>query len=326
MIVRLPPVTIHNRLTPSEVGETLGYWIADYHLDEVAESANAGKDVKVGICDTGIAQAHLLQAGDLHGAVFAQADFTRSRHQTEDLHGHGTHVAGIIAARSQNGRGVAGVAPLAQLAIAKVLGDTGSGSDESVASGIRWCADQGCQVINCSLGGGGKSPLIQAAIDYANSMDAVVVCASGNESGRVGWPAADDNNICVGAIDARKVLAPFSNRGNEVDFVAPGVEILSTYARGGYATLSGTSMATPWISGLLALLLSKHNGAVDLAVANVRKILAAASIDLGPAGKDIGYGHGVPDPRKVIEPPEVVVPPPTSGHRVRFEGTLEELS
>lgn len=328
MIVRLPPITIHNRLTPAEIGETLGYWISDYHLDEVAEQANAGENVRIGECDTGVSEDHLKSTGDLYGAVVAKRDFTGSSYGTEDLHGHGTHVAGIMSARSKNGRGVAGVAPLAELVIAKVLGDSGSGSDESVASGIRWCADSDCHVINCSLGGGMRSPIISAAIEYANSKGAIVVCAAGNEAGRVGWPAADDNNICVGAIDARKVLAAFSNRGNEVDCVAPGVEILSTYARGGYATLSGTSMATPWISGLLALMLSKANGAMDLAVANVRKLIAAASIDLGPAGKDPGYGYGVPDPRKAIEPPAVQPVPdplPISGDHVVFEGVLKRV-
>lgn len=320
----LPPIVIHRRFSAAELGEQLGYWITDYGLDTLPHKG--GEGVTVGICDTGIATLHRTEAGDLHDAVIAARDFTGSRNDAEDLHGHGTHVAGIVAARHQNGRGIAGVAPKAKLVIAKVLGDSGSGSDESVASGIRYCVDSGSQVINCSLGGGGRSRLISAAIDYAASRNCIVVCAAGNEGGRVGYPAADANNICVGAIDARKVLASFSNRGNEIDVVAPGVEILSTYARGGYAMLSGTSMATPWVSGLLALLIGEHNGAIDLAVAKVRELLGRASIDLGPTGKDPGYGWGVPDPAKVLvatEPPKPT--PPVSGQLVRFEGVLETI-
>lgn len=321
----LPPIIIHRRLAASELGEHLGYWITDYALDTLPH--NGGEGVTVGICDTGIATMHRTEAGDLHGAIVAAKDFTGSRSETEDLHGHGTHVAGIVAARHKNGRGIAGVAPKAKLVIAKVLGDSGSGSDESVAAGIRYCIDSGCQVVNCSLGGGGRSPIITSAIDYAEKKNVIVVCAAGNEGGRVGYPAADGNNICVGAIDARKVLANFSNRGNEIDVVAPGVDILSTYARGGYAMLSGTSMATPWVSGLLAVLISQTNGAIDLGAEAVRQLLAKSAIDLGPTGKDPGYGWGVPDPAKVLVStnPPPAVDPPSSGKKVRFEGMLEML-
>ena len=326
MDFQLPPIIIHNRLTPAQVGEQLGYWIEDYGIDRLWESSKGGQGVMVGICDTGISGDHMEESGDLHGAVKHVKDFTGSRVGVEDVHGHGTHVAGIIAARSKNGRGVAGVAPKARLTIAKVLGDSGNGSDQSVAEGIIYCVDQGCQIINCSLGGAHPSRTIQQAIAYAHSKNCIVVCASGNEAGRVGYPAAEALSLCVGAIDARKVLASFSNRGNEVDVVAPGVEILSTYARGGYATLSGTSMATPWLSGLLALMLSNVNGAMDMKVGPVRKLLADASIDLGPAGRDVGYGWGVPNPHKALERKTGPEPSPIpNGKLVRIEGTMEVL-
>jgi subtilisin family serine protease len=290
--------------------------------------------VKVGACDTGISEEHSVgRGGDLNGAVFASRDFTGSRQGVLDIHGHGTHVAGIIGARAGNDRGIAGVAPKCQLAIAKVLGDNGFGSDDSVAAGIVWCVEQGCQVINLSLGGGGRSRKIEDAITYANTKGCIVVCAAGNEGGRVGWPAAAPNNLCIGAIDANKVLANFSNRGNEVDYVGPGVEILSTYARGGYAKLSGTSMATPWISGLIANMLSHRSGPSVASAATYREIFDRAVIDLGPPGHDPGYGHGVPDPRKLfaaIAPEPVHVPEeptdrPTLGKRFRIQGEVEIL-
>lgn len=328
---QLPPITIHQRFGPAHVGERLGYMIEDYGLDGLWDRTNGGEGVLVGVCDTGISWEHSGEQGDLHNAIYLGKDFTRSKHDVRDIHGHGTHVAGTIGARAGNNRGIAGVAPNCKLAIAKVLGDDGTGTDDSVAAGILWCADEGCKVINLSLGGGGRSIKIEQAIEHANSKGCIVVCAAGNEGGRVGWPAAAPNNLAIGAIDSRKVLANFSNRGNEVDYVGPGVEILSTYARGGYAKLSGTSMATPWISGLIANMISFSATALSpmaASAATYREIFDRAVIDLGPPGKDPGYGHGVPDPRKLFAEhvPPVVDPPgdrPSVGKRFRIQGEVE---
>jgi len=328
----LPPIVIHRRFAPAELSERLGYWIADYNLHRLWHSMGRGQGIRVGVCDTGIDETHLGPQGDLSGAVVAAKDFTRSAVGSRDVHGHGTHVAGIIAARTGNRRGIAGVAPAAELVIAKVLGDSGSGNDEAVASGINFCLENGCQVINCSLGGPQPSPVIEVAIKRALVKGAIVVCAAGNEGGRVGYPAANASNLCIGAIDAKRVLANFSNRGNEVDFVAPGVEIVSTYLNGGYATLSGTSMATPWISGLLALWIGRGGDRATLKgdtanLKTVRDALASAAIDLGPAGRDIGYGHGLPQPSDFLEATASAKPtaPGTTTWKIS-SGTLEVMS
>lgn len=210
-------------------------------------------------------------------------DFVGRDANPNDGNGHGTHVAGTIAA-DLNGVGATGIAPDATILPVRVLGNDGSGSTNSVAAGIRYAAELGADIINLSLGGG-YSRAIDAAIQYAESLGSLIIAAAGNESAALpGYPArfsaSDDNVLSVGAHDQRNQIARFSNDvGNSgaVQIDAPGVGIYSTYIGGGYATLSGTSMASPHVAGVAALALS---AAPDLRPSELRSLLVSGAIDV----------------------------------------------
>jgi len=261
-----------------------------------------GQGIKVAVLDTGVAYKH----PDLEGAILDMKDFTNSPSGVGDVSGHGTHCAGIIAARD-NSTGVVGVAPESQLLIGKVLGDNGSGSEEMVASGIEWAIESEANIISMSLGSAYPSERIYEAIKTAIDKNIFIICAAGNSGPRldsVDYPGAFEETIAVGSIDRRKQISNFSSRGNQVDIVAPGDEILSTYPPRGLATLSGTSMATPFVAGISALILSKHNNYSGQTPINNQKDLEdhlrRTALDLGPSGFDIDYGYGLIRPDELI--------------------------
>ncbi len=208
----------------------------------------------IAILDTGIKEEH----EDLTGKVTKRVNYTDSS-TNDDVHGHGTHVAGSAAALTNNEKGVAGTCPSCALYNVKVLGDTGSGYNSWIANGITWATDNGAQVINMSLGGSSSSSTLQSAVDYAWSKGVIVVAAAGNSNTNAQhYPAAYTNAIAVGATDDTDAKASFSNYGSSwVDVAAPGVGILSTTNDGGYQTKNGTSMATPHVAGEAGLIWSK---------------------------------------------------------------------
>jgi len=245
--------------------------------------------VRVGIIDTGIDQAH----PDLSGQTVACArleDVLLSG-QCDDDNGHGTHVAGILAAKANNGIGVAGVAFNADLVVCKALDDSGSGSIADVASCIDWAVSQGAKVISMSLEGGASATLQDAvAAAWDNGNGAVIAAAAGNEGDdTLAYPAAYAEVVSVAATDNRDAHADFSNANPEVEVAAPGVDVLSTVPGGGYGLLSGTSMSTPLVSGVAALLRQLHP--TENATA-IRFRLDAAVNDLGAAGRDTSFGFG----------------------------------
>jgi subtilisin family serine protease len=187
-------------------------------------------------------------------------DFVGNDNTPIDVYGHGTHVAGTIAAEN-NGFGVTGVAYNAKIMPVKVLGDDGSGSYTNVAAGIRYAADNGANIINLSLGGGFSS-IVEAAVQYATQKGSLVVMAAGNEgAAQPGFPAsmATQIGLAVGAVDSNKKMADFSNRAGVTPVkyvVAPGVSVYSTTPNNTYQSFSGTSMATPHVAAVAALILS----------------------------------------------------------------------
>jgi len=223
--------------------------------------------IRIAILDTGIDNQH----GDINPKVVLARNFSSSR-TVSDRNGHGTHVAGIAAAVTNNARGVAGLGFNAVLMNGKVLGDDGSGTWSSVASGIIWAADNGAQVINLSLGGTSHSAALEDAVNYAWSRGVVLVAAAGNSNvSTLNYPAAYGNVIAVGATAQNDTRATFSNFGAWVDVAAPGVDILSAIPRDRrgndrYARMSGTSMSAPFVAGLAGLVWTTSWGTSNTAV------------------------------------------------------------
>jgi subtilisin family serine protease len=220
-----------------------------------AWSLYQGAGVIVGVVDTGIQPDH----PDLALNIVGGENFVMPRtgkpvvdpSKWADDNGHGTHVAGTIAALD-NAIGVVGVAPQAKLFAAKVLNSSGSGSLSAVADGILSCVANGAQVISMSLGGG-DSAVLKTAVEYASSQGVTLVAAAGNAGCECAlYPSSYPGVLRISAVDSNLQLATFSNYG-DIDFAAPGVGVLSTYLGSGYSTLNGTSMATPHVSGVVAL-------------------------------------------------------------------------
>jgi thermitase len=254
--------------------------------------------VKVGIVDTGIQASHPDLAGKTANCAQSRGFLifagTIREGSCADDNGHGTHVAGTISANANNGIGVAGVSFNSPLAICKALGGPlGTGTTADVANCIRWTYDKGAKVISMSLGGGASTAL-QSAVDYAwkggAANGAVVIAAAGNDGdATLNYPAAYPNVVSVAATDQSDARASFSNANADVEIAAPGVDITSTWNNGGYDTISGTSMATPHVSGVAAIIRARYPSAT---AAQIVAKLDGAVDDLGPAGRDPSFGFG----------------------------------
>ncbi|MGM0948807.1 MAG: serine protease Isp [Bacillota bacterium] len=221
-----------------------------------------GKNVKIAVLDTGCDISH----PDLKNQIIGGKNFTDDDGGKEDMisdyNGHGTHVAGTIAANDSNG-GIAGVAPEASLLIVKVLGGAnGSGQYEWIINGINYAVEQKADIISMSLGGPNDVPELEEAVKNAVKNGVLVVCAAGNEGDgnerteELSYPAAYNEVIAVGSVSVARELSEFSNANKEIDLVAPGESILSTLPNKKYGKLTGTSMAAPHVSGALALIKS----------------------------------------------------------------------
>jgi subtilisin len=215
-----------------------------------AWSTSEGQGAKVAVIDTGIDGDH----ADLQGQVAGGVNIVDPQHPDawKDDEGHGTHVSGTIAAK-RDGQGVVGVAPKARLYAVKVLDKDGNGNYDDVIAGIQWVIDHHIPIANMSLGADQGSDALHAAVIAARKAGVTIVAAAGNSGGAVGYPGAYPEVLAVGASDSNDQPAVFSSRGPEVDFIAPGVDILSDKLGGGLVKLSGTSMATPHVAGLAAL-------------------------------------------------------------------------
>jgi thermitase len=243
----------------NNTGQNGGTADADIDAPEAWDIRTGSQDIIIAILDTGIDQSH----EDLKDKLLADnLNFSGSK-TVDDRYGHGTHVAGIAAAVTDNRLGVAGTCPACRLLNVKVLNDNGFGSWDAVAKGIVNAADRGAKVINMSLGGYSASKTVEEAVNYAWDKGAVLVAAAGNDNTTSPlYPAAYDNVIAVAATDNQDQKASFSNYGGWVDIGAPGVSILSTAPDHRnrlwiwgvkYAYGSGTSMATPFVSGVAGL-------------------------------------------------------------------------
>ncbi|MEA2125880.1 MAG: thermitase [Solirubrobacteraceae bacterium] len=256
--------------------------------------------VKVGIVDTGIDQAHQDLAGKTFACAGVQSfgiggliggNSTIVANKCNDDNNHGTHVAGTIGAIANNGIGVAGVAPPAQIASCKALSSGGSGSTTGVANCITWAKNQGVKVISMSLGGG-SSTTMQSAVQnaYANGNGALIVAAAGNDgNSTLNYPAAYAEVVSVAASDSNDQHASFSNVNSDVEVDAAGVNVLSTKPGNQYQQLSGTSMATPHAAGVAAMIAYRFP---TLNAAGIRSRLDAGVDDKGAPGRDSTFGFG----------------------------------
>ncbi|MDZ4263764.1 MAG: S8 family peptidase [Pseudomonadota bacterium] len=300
--------------------DLLHYGVDNIDAEEVwggAEDAvnvipgQGGLGAKIAIIDTGIHCVH----EDLAGGCNFGANFVNPPFEGDD-YGHGTHVAGLAAARD-NGLGTIGVAPEASLYSVKVLSSTGSGSWSQVAAGIVWAADNGMNVINMSLGGTGFDQTVSDSIEYAQSNGVLIVSAAGNSDGcatcdSVLYPAKYLHSMAIAAVNSNDVRPSFSSSGPEIDVAAPGVDNFAPVPPGpcslcdpsGYRLLSGTSMASPHVAGLGALLMSR-----GLTNVEARQRIQDTALDLDPVGKDWLTGTGRIDALAAVggAPP----PPPT---------------
>lgn len=261
--------------------------------------------VVVAVVDTGIESAH----PDLEGRLVKGRDFAAQDDNPQDTNGHGTGVSGIIAANTDNREGVAGMSWGAKIMPLQACGETGTCSMFAVAQAIAWGAAHGARVVNLSLGGALPScgRTVQAAAAFADARGTLLVAASGNsaQSGNpTAYPAACDGFMAVGATDSVGNWAGFSSYGPHLSVAAPGAAVMTTWSSEtspkitrGYAVVDGTSFAAPHVSGLAALLWSKHP---DWTPAQVRARIEQSAVDAGPEGHDPWFGHGLIDLTKAL--------------------------
>ncbi|MCU1461972.1 MAG: Proprotein convertase in/kexin type 6 [Acidimicrobiales bacterium] len=274
-------------------------WALNQVSFEASWPLTRGGGVIVAVVDTGVRGDHEdLGATVLHGIDLVNA----GGDGRTDANGHGTHVAGIIAAAASNGRGIAGGAPGVKILPVRVLDAQGQGFSSNVAQGIIWATDHGARVINLSLGGSTASQGTRTAIQYANSKGAIVLAAAGNAGANGNapmYPGAFPEAVAVAAVDQQLGHASFSNSGSYVDIAAPGVGVLSTWGSSptAYAYADGTSMATPYASAAAALVASINPA---ISAAGIANVLEASARDLGAPGTDPYFGHGLINPRDAV--------------------------
>ena len=247
-----------------------------------------GGAIVVAVVDTGVDRSH----PDLADKVLPGYNVFAGNNDANDDNGHGTAVAGLIAAHGNNGAGIAGLCWGCQILPVKALSSGGMGNDAGVAEGIRWAADNGARVINLSLGGSDESQTLHEAVQYALDKGIVVVAASGNEratDNKPNYPAAYPEVVAVGATAPGDGLTGFSNTGDYVDLAAPGVGLWTTLPGDSYGPPNGTSFSSPYVAGAAALVLTLRS---DLGWYDVGCILEATADDRGTPGKDPEYGYG----------------------------------
>lgn len=281
--------------------QTMGWHISKFNLPEIWKTTR-GSGVKVAVIDT----AADIRHPDI--TISGGYNFVRNTKLTTRVprDPHGTHVCGIIGAKD-NGRGIIGVAPACTMYNVAVLDDKGSGSFRNIIKALDWCVKEKIDIINMSLGTGMDNKNFYKAIRRAYDAGITIVCAAGNsawESGYIDFPGVYNETISVAAIKPNMTRAQFSSIGANIDISAPGVNILSCVPKNKYAIMSGTSMASPFVTGIVALLISKHRklgGSTPINTPeDVRDHLIKVATDVNYIGQDNYTGYGLINPLRSI--------------------------
>ncbi len=285
--------------------------------------------IKVAVIDSGILRTHEDFVG---GRVLPGRDYVNNDNEPDDTCGHGTHVAGTVGATTNNSLGVAGMSqatilPFKALQKSTSLFSSGcSGSTAGIAQAIIDAADQGARIISMSIGGGSSSAMANA-VNYASNKGVILVAAAGNDGGSnsIDYPGAYPNVIAVGALDSNKARASYSDGGPQLDIMGPGSGVISTYnsSTTSYASMSGTSMATPHVAGAIALALSCAPGTT---ASQMTSALFSTAEDLGAAGYDTAYGNGLARVDKLVAALCPSGPPPPNQNPVASFTTAQSGS
>lgn len=288
-IYRLPPDwALEASLTP--LAELVEPYKELAGVPELQASGDGGEGELVAILDTGVDMNH----PDLKDNLVDAADFTNSFTGPRDVQGHGSWCCSAICA-SANDTGIRGIAHRAKYLSAKVLGDNGSGNDQTIAKGLKWAYDRGARVFSLSLGGPSMSEWLHGLFrEVSKTPGCFIFCAAGNDGGKVNYPGAWNEVISVGAVDGAGQLTQFTSRGPELDVLAPGVQLIGAVP-GGYARMTGTSMATPLAAGVATLIKAayRRQGTGDL-LDSLYEMLHL----LMETGKQVG-DYRLLDPRKL---------------------------
>jgi subtilisin family serine protease len=332
----LYPYTVEHVM--STLSQSQGWHVKQLNVPETWK-VTRGEGIKVLVIDTGFT-SHPDLAGGMN--LKASKSFLHYERAKGDKNGHSTHVCGIIGARD-NAQGCVGVAPDCEIITAKVLGEDGAGSFTAIRQSLEYALRIKPDVINMSLGSHAYDSKMHDLIKKLHKENIPVIAAAGNDGrgNAVNYPAKYPEVICVTAYDKKGRPARFNSTGKEADFSAPGVDIYSTYLKNGYAKLNGTSMATPFVAGLVALLIAKHRkqeaetGENDCqTVDQIKQHLIKYADDKGVVGRDETWGYGVIDPVKAImaaegtlpeEPEEVEDEKPRQGILSWLIGKLKNL-
>ena len=295
-----PNYIVHAFVIPNDPYYSDQWGLDKIRANDAWDISKGSNSVVVAVIDTGIDETH----PDLSGKIVAGKDFVDEDTNPHDGNGHGTHVAGIVAAVTNNSVGVASLGWNTRVMPLRVLNDEGSGSSSDIAAAINWGYLHGAKVLNLSLGGEGYSSTVQDAVNHAHSAGALVVAAMGNYRLRGNptmYPAAYNNVMAVAATSRFDTYGSYSQYGSHCDIAAPGSSILSTMPtydvvlvteegyKKNYDYLSGTSMATPFVSALAALVFEVNP---SLSSDEVQDIIQSTAVDLGPSGWDEDYGYG----------------------------------
>lgn len=265
-------------------GQTGGVAGADIRAVEAWDIATGNPDIVIGVIDSGISPHP-----ELAGRILPGFNTTNGTAVVTDGCNHGTHVAGIIAATRGNGAGIAGICGNAKL-LPVVIVSPCNGSETWLADGIVWAVDNGADILNMSLQYSVGSDYLRAAVQYAAAQGVPMVAATGNSNAAVAFPARWPETVAVASVTAANVRASTSNFGPEVDIAAPGDQIYSLNSSGSYTFKSGTSMATPHITGTMALMRQVNPAMTS---AQMRDAITGTARDIGAAGWDALTGHGV---------------------------------